>query len=133
MAISCVKWLPAEKGLVRQADKKESARQRPNNEIRPTGGLIKKDIGEGNNMKPFVRFATVLLLGVVANLQAIAAMAANVDSVRLWRAPDHTRLVFDLSGPLQHKLFTLENPTRVVIDLERAQFSGNLASLDLAD
>ena len=28
-------------------------------------------------------------------------------SVRLWRAPDNTRLVFDLSGPVQHSVFTL--------------------------
>ncbi|MBI3570238.1 MAG: N-acetylmuramoyl-L-alanine amidase, partial [Gammaproteobacteria bacterium] len=30
------------------------------------------------------------------------ADAVTVQNLRMWRAPDHTRLVFDLSGPLEH-------------------------------
>jgi N-acetylmuramoyl-L-alanine amidase len=33
-------------------------------------------------------------------------------------ADDHTRVVFDLTGEFEHRLFTLENPYRVVIDME---------------
>jgi len=33
-------------------------------------------------------------------------------------APGYTRVVFDTSGPVQFDLFTLDNPRRVVIDLE---------------
>ncbi|HVK99332.1 MAG TPA: N-acetylmuramoyl-L-alanine amidase [Dongiaceae bacterium] len=40
--------------------------------------------------------------------------------MRVWQAPDNTRLVFDLSGPVEHQLFTLQNPDRVVIDLIQA-------------
>ena len=36
----------------------------------------------------------------------------------LWRAPDSTRLVFDLSAPVEHKLFTFSGPSRVVIDIQ---------------
>ena len=32
-------------------------------------------------------------------------------------ADDHTRVVFDLSGNIEHRLFTLAEPHRVVIDL----------------
>ncbi|MDH3386347.1 MAG: N-acetylmuramoyl-L-alanine amidase [Gammaproteobacteria bacterium] len=32
-------------------------------------------------------------------------------------AEDHTRVVFDLSGEFEHRLFTLADPNRVVIDL----------------
>lgn len=39
----------------------------------------------------------------------------------MWRAPDHTRLVFDLSGPVEHKLFLLSNPHRVVIDISNVE------------
>ena len=28
----------------------------------------------------------------------------------MWPAPDHTRLVFDISGPVDHTLFTLDDP-----------------------
>ena len=50
---------------------------------------------------------------------ATACLAAQVDvnNVRMWPAPDHTRVVFDITGPLEHRLFTLEGPDRVVIDL----------------
>ncbi len=54
-----------------------------------------------------------------------------MESVRLWRAPDSTRLVFDLSGPVEHKVFTLGNPERLVIDIDGANFSASLNELDL--
>jgi len=39
-------------------------------------------------------------------------------------APDNTRLVFDLSGPVQHSVFTLTAPDRLVIDYQRREPSG---------
>ncbi len=51
----------------------------------------------------------------------VLAMAdAKVEGVRLWAAPDNTRVVFDLTDGVEHKLFTLHNPERVVIDLQAA-------------
>jgi N-acetylmuramoyl-L-alanine amidase len=44
-------------------------------------------------------------------------LGAQVDGVRLWTAPDHTRLVFDTTAPTEHKVFTLKQPDRLVIDL----------------
>ncbi|MCO1332957.1 N-acetylmuramoyl-L-alanine amidase [Microbulbifer sp. OS29] len=61
----------------------------------------------------------------------LPASAAQVEGVRLWRAPDHTRLVFDLSGPAEHKLFTLANPHRVVVDLSDTDLLAELDQLDL--
>ena len=60
-----------------------------------------------------------------------ALAASEVRSVRLWRAPDNTRLVFDLSGPVQHSLFILTAPDRIVLDLKGAQLATNLAQLSL--
>jgi N-acetylmuramoyl-L-alanine amidase len=58
---------------------------------------------------------------------------ADVDSVRVWQSPANTRLVFDLSKPHQHKIFTLENPYRLVIDLGgNAKFKPNVSKVDLA-
>lgn len=58
--------------------------------------------------------------------------AADVNNVRLWLAPDHTRLVFDLSGPVDHKLFTLDNPDRIVIDIPASRMKSSLDNLKLA-
>jgi len=53
-----------------------------------------------------------------------------VQHLRLWRAPDHTRLVFDTSGPVEHRLFLLQDPQRIVIDIENARIQGLLPELD---
>jgi N-acetylmuramoyl-L-alanine amidase len=39
-----------------------------------------------------------------------------VEGVRVWSAPDHTRLVFDIDGPVDHRVFGLHGPERLVID-----------------
>jgi len=44
----------------------------------------------------------------------------QVSGVRLWAAPDSTRVVFDVTGPVEHQLFTLDGPDRLVIDLKHA-------------
>jgi len=49
------------------------------------------------------------------------AAPVSVENLRMWRAPDHTRLVFDLSGPVEHKLFLLSDPHRVVIDINNVE------------
>jgi len=61
------------------------------------------------------------------------AQAATVEGVRLWRAPDHTRLVFDLSGPVNHKLFSLKQPSRIVIDVDKSKFSADIRALDFSN
>lgn len=50
-------------------------------------------------------------------LLAQGAQGAQLRDLRLWRAPDHTRLVLDLSAPARHTLFELKGPPRLVIDL----------------
>lgn len=59
--------------------------------------------------------------------------ASDVRSVRLWRAPDNTRLVFDLSGPVQHSVFTLSAPDRIVIDVGGAKLVTQLDQLALSN
>lgn len=68
---------------------------------------------------------------MLATLAADVLAASEIRSVRLWRAPDNTRLVFDLSGPVQHSVFTLAAPNRIVIDVSGAQLSTKLDQLSL--
>ncbi|WP_265531674.1 N-acetylmuramoyl-L-alanine amidase [Pseudomonas saponiphila] len=71
--------------------------------------------------------ALVAVVGLLLTALAVDAVAATqVRSVRLWRAPDNTRLVFDLSGPVQHSVFTLTAPDRLVIDINGATLGGPL-------
>ncbi|MCE1115371.1 MULTISPECIES: N-acetylmuramoyl-L-alanine amidase [Pseudomonas] len=72
--------------------------------------------------------ALVAVVGLLLTTVTVDALAAvtQVKSVRLWRAPDNTRLVFDLSGPVQHSVFTLTAPDRLVIDINGATLGGPL-------
>ena len=59
------------------------------------------------------------VLAFAAALFAFAgANAANLEGIRTHDAPDHTRVVFDTSSKVTYKIFSLENPYRVVIDLK---------------
>jgi len=64
-----------------------------------------------------MRFVGVIMLLLATG---VAAAPVQVQNLRMWRAPDETRLVFDVSGPVQHTVFTLASPARVVIDLRHA-------------
>lgn len=76
----------------------------------------------------------VLLLAAASCWSVSTHAAASViESVRLWRAPDHTRLVFDLSGPVDHRVFSLDSPDRLVIDVEQTQLQASLAALALGN
>ncbi|HKS58486.1 MAG TPA: N-acetylmuramoyl-L-alanine amidase [Steroidobacteraceae bacterium] len=68
--------------------------------------------------------ALILVLGWASLLLASltsAAPASTVKDVRLWAGPDATRLVFDLSAPVESNILTLQNPDRVVIDITGAR------------
>lgn len=69
------------------------------------------------------------LLGIFAFCET--AMAADIKNVRLWRAPDHTRLVFDLTGPVTHEIFPLPNPDRLVLDIPAAKMKASVSALEL--
>ncbi len=54
----------------------------------------------------------------------------SIQGVRMWPAPDNTRLVFDVNKPVNHRLFTLSNPERIVIDIDDARLAKPLGGLD---
>ncbi len=71
---------------------------------------------------------SMILCWLSATVQAV-----EVVDVRLWRAPDHTRIVLDLTGPADHKLIVLDNPSRIVMDVADARLKATLDGLSLAD
>ncbi|MET0849022.1 MAG: N-acetylmuramoyl-L-alanine amidase [Pseudomonas sp.] len=79
-------------------------------------------MGSGMRFRAMVAAVGMLFLAVTVD----AVAETKVNSVRLWRAPDNTRLVFDLSGPVQHSVFTLTSPDRLVIDINGATLGAPL-------
>ncbi len=72
----------------------------------------------------------ILLLLIAATGQAAPVAVQNL---RMWQAPDETRLVFDIAAPVEHTVFTLTSPDRVVIDLKNASLSRPLAQPTVED
>jgi len=56
-----------------------------------------------------------------------------ISDIRLWTAPDHTRLVFDLNHGVTYEVFRLGNPERIVIDMHHVKLNADPARLELPD
>ncbi|MGJ8693235.1 MAG: N-acetylmuramoyl-L-alanine amidase [Thalassotalea sp.] len=54
--------------------------------------------------------------------------ANSIDGLRVWPAPENTRVVFDLKNTPEYKYFTLSKPERLVIDFENTQNSVSLTN-----
>ena len=76
-----------------------------------------------------IRQVLVLLLGS----SGIGLQAAEVVDLRMWRAPDHTRLVLDLSDAVEYSSFLLEDPHRLVVDIKSSFTDLSFNGLDLSD
>jgi N-acetylmuramoyl-L-alanine amidase len=53
----------------------------------------------------------------------VIANPVELENVRIWAAPDNTRIVFDVSNRVEHKLEKLADPHRVVLDIQNARLS----------
>ena len=69
------------------------------------------------------RLIPICLVWLGALFLATTAWAgtAKVRDVRLWSGPEGTRLVVELSGPVEYDVFAIDGPDRVVIDLASTQ------------
>lgn len=79
-----------------------------------------------------MRLKIVAALLFTATLLAGQAFAADIESARIWRAPDNTRLVFDINDAFDHNVFSLDNPSRLVIDIKSTELKANLNTLEIA-
>lgn len=77
-----------------------------------------------------VRGRLWLALPLLFLLTSYAQAQTRIEQIRVWPSPLNTRIVFDLSGPVDHSLFELSNPDRVVIDIDRTTTSVSPADLD---
>lgn len=74
-----------------------------------------------------------LILASAAFALPLSVSATQIRQARLWRSEDKVRLVFDLSGPVSYKTFTLSAPERLIIDVSGASLGGDFSQLALND
>ncbi|TMU82516.1 N-acetylmuramoyl-L-alanine amidase [Pseudomonas fluorescens] len=72
-----------------------------------------------------------LILASTAFALPFSVSATQIRQARLWRSEDKVRLVFDLSGPVRYRTFTLNAPERLIIDVSGASLSGDFSHLAL--
>jgi len=74
-----------------------------------------------------------ILLLLLLSFLPLLASAASIEGARLWTAPDHTRLVFDIDSPVEHRVFSLAGPERLVVDFEKTRLGANFRADHLSD
>ncbi|MBE0437436.1 MAG: N-acetylmuramoyl-L-alanine amidase [Methylomicrobium sp.] len=75
-------------------------------------------------MRSFINILFIAVLHFWAG-SAFAQQTA-VNSLKHQVSSDHSRLIFDLSAKFSHKVFQLDNPPRLVIDIRDARLKGKL-------
>ncbi len=63
---------------------------------------------------------TVLILS--SSVPAAEPSSESIRAIRVWPAPDYTRVTVESGEPLRHRLILLRNPERLVLDLEDIDF-----------
>ncbi|MDX2368579.1 MAG: N-acetylmuramoyl-L-alanine amidase [Colwellia sp.] len=88
-----------------------------------------------------MRLLSLLFTGLLWLTIAVAALTVNIvvagnattinsiDGIRVWPAPENTRIVFDLKSKPDYKYFSLSKPNRLVIDFSNTKNSVALKKL----
>ncbi|MEX3774690.1 N-acetylmuramoyl-L-alanine amidase [Pseudomonas sp. MYb118] len=74
-----------------------------------------------------------LILASAAFALPFSARATQIRNARIWQTEGKLRLVFDLSGPVHYKTFSLSAPERLIIDVSDAGLSGDFHQLALGN
>jgi len=74
--------------------------------------------------EPRLTVVLVAWLGLLLAATSASAAASRVKDVRLWSGPEGTRLVIELTAPVEYDVFPLGNPSRVVVDLANTSLAG---------
>ena len=62
-------------------------------------------------------------------LTSAAAAGTTVENIRIWSENNKTRVVLDLSKSVEHSIFTLRGPDRLVIDLKDSRLGKQLGAM----
>lgn len=76
-----------------------------------------------------LRYAGSALILSLSPLAGAAARNPSILAVRVWPAADYTRVTLEHDAPLKFTQFTLENPDRLVVEIEGVEFNGVLEGL----
>jgi N-acetylmuramoyl-L-alanine amidase len=90
---------------------------------------VSKQVHPSHGRRQLLRYAGASLILSVTPLAGAAAKLPSVLAVRVWPAADYTRVTLESDAPLKYTHFTVENPDRLVVDIEGVEFNSVLDSL----
>lgn len=82
-----------------------------------------------NSRRRFLCRAGASLILSVTPLAGRAANKPAIVAVRIWPSADYTRVTLEHDAPLKFNHFTVENPDRLVVDIEGVEFNSVLESI----
>jgi len=71
-------------------------------------------------------FLKVFFLLLMTGAVVAQSRAADITALRSWRAPDNTRIVLDLTGPVKYRLSADSTPARLIVEIDDVQLQGPL-------
>ena len=82
----------------------------------------------------FLKIVSLFFIGIsIYLLQPSPVLGARITDVRCWSAPDHTRIVIDLTEPIQYETFSRENPPQFHLELKGASVHTPKKEMDVKD
>jgi N-acetylmuramoyl-L-alanine amidase len=60
---------------------------------------------------------------------SLAAPTTTISATRIWPAPIYTRVTFEAPTAISHQMLLLQNPSRLVVDIEATEITPELAAL----
>jgi N-acetylmuramoyl-L-alanine amidase len=82
--------------------------------------------GNRGALATFLKFTLLVLALVVAS---VSFAADKIVSSRVWPAQEYTRVTLESARPIRHQFFFVNNPERLVVDLEGVELDDELKGL----
>ena len=88
-------------------------------------------MGKGRRkfLQQLIGVSGVASLSGVTNLSYASASKTQIQDIRLSKNDGYVRLVFDLDRSVQHSIFSLHQPERIVLDLKNASMPHGLVDM----
>ncbi len=90
---------------------------------------MSKHAHPSHGRRQLLRYAGASLILSITPLADAAARLPSILAVRIWPSADYTRVTLESDAPLKFTHFTVENPDRLVVDIEGVEFNSVLDSL----
>ncbi|UCF05635.1 MAG: N-acetylmuramoyl-L-alanine amidase [bacterium] len=75
----------------------------------------------------------LVLLSLVPGTASSGPAPRQVTRIRYWTAPDHTRVVLDMSSESSYRVKVLDRPHRIAIDILSGRFSSRVKAVPVGD